>query len=97
SDLPTLRGVIEIQKNVCAGISNHTSIKCACFRQMASWCSEWAERWMLRLPPYSEACDKLTKYTLLGHLNRPNDPATRTAGRVDCNRSAMAGPAAAHG
>ncbi|SRR6266481_4267306 len=31
--------------------------------------------------------------------HRPNDPssATRPAGRVDCNRSAMAGFAAAHG
>jgi hypothetical protein len=34
-----------------------------------------------------------------GLLKTPNDPssATRPAGRMDCNRSAMAGFAAAHG
>jgi RNA polymerase sigma factor (TIGR02999 family) len=32
-----------------------------------------------------------------GGLMPPNDPATRPAGGVDCNQSAMAGFAAAHG
>ena len=48
---------------------------------------------------FKTACDRVANELAQGVLLPPNDPssATRPAGRNDCNQSAMAGFAAAHG